>query len=451
MNVLLIMADEHRRDALGCAGHPVVQTPRLDALARSGTRFGNAYCNSPLCVPSRASFATGTPVHQTVAWDNGKPYSGGLPSFGQTLSEQGVQVVTVGKLHFDADADTGFSDRRVMRASKMDLEGLRRNPVRARPDGRNRILEAGRGDHWEASTEAETAAAIEFLREEAPHAEKPWVLWLNYLPPHFPLIAPESFLSLYPEDEIGDPIDFPSAAHHPVLEELRLHFDVNRIDIHSARRARAAYYALCSFVDAHVGRVMAALTESGLEDQTLVIYTSDHGEMLGDHELWWKSAMYEPCVGIPLLMRGPAVSPDTIIDTPVSLLDVTATIADAVGVQKPSHWWGQSLLPAARKEQPLPADRAVFSEYHAHGVSHAIFMLRKGRFKYVHYVGSPAQLFDLEQDPHEMDNLALKPQFQSVARELQDELRSLADLERLDEQAHRDQEMRLRQNPIFKD
>ena len=104
MNVLLIMADEHRRDALGCAGHPVVQTPRLDALARSGTRFGNAYCNSPLCVPSRASFATGTPVHQTVAWDNGKPYSGGLPSFGQTLSEQGVQVVTVGKLHFDADA-----------------------------------------------------------------------------------------------------------------------------------------------------------------------------------------------------------------------------------------------------------------------------------------------------------------------------------------------------------
>lgn len=449
MNVLLIMADEHRRDALGCAGHPVVETPHLDALARSGTRFANAYCNSPLCVPSRASFATGMLAHETGAWDNGKPYAGGLPSWGKVLDGQGVQVVTVGKLHFDAEADTGFADQRCKRAPKIDLEGLRRNPVRARPGGRRRILEAGAGDRWREATEAETATAIEFLRGEAPRSEKPWVLWLNYLPPHFPLIAPEDFLRLCPDDRVDDPFDFPSAERHPALEELRLHFETGGIDIQSARRARAAYYALCSFVDAHVGRVLAALTESGVEDQTLVVYTSDHGEMLGDHELWWKSAMYEPSAGVPLLMRGPGVMPNAIVDAPVSLLDVTATIADAVGLPKPSHWRGQSLLPALRGERPLPADRAVFSEYHGHGVSRAIFMLRKGRYKYVHYVGGPAQLFDLDRDPREMDNLALNPPFQSVMRELRDELRSVADPEKLDEEARRDQEARLERAADF--
>ncbi|HEY4382918.1 MAG TPA: sulfatase-like hydrolase/transferase, partial [Ktedonobacteraceae bacterium] len=418
MNVLFIMSDEHRRDAMGCSGHPLVRTPNLDALAEQGTRFTNAYCNSPLCIPSRASFATGLHVHEIAYWDNDKPYSGTPDSWGSYLDEHGVKVVTVGKLHFDPAQSNGFTDQRCPRKVSNDPAGLFRNPVRQRKQARQRFTEVGAGDFWTHNTEQETQTAIDFLSQEAGSGEKPWVLWLSYLPPHFPLIAPQRFYDLYPEEAVDLPYDYPSADHHPALEELREHFAGRNLDEATLRRTRAAYYGMVSFIDEQIGRVLRVLKESGHAEDTLIIYTSDHGEMLGDHELWWKSAMYEQSAAIPLIMAGPSIARGAVRNDPTSLIDLTSTIADAVGLEPHQNWRGRSLLPVAEGREHRAETEIIFSQYHGHGVSHGIFMIRKGRFKYIYYPFFPAQLFDMENDPREMHNLATDANYAAVLAEL---------------------------------
>lgn len=422
LNVLLIMSDEHRRDAMGCSGHPVVQTPYLDNLAREGTRFTNAYCNSPLCIPSRASFATGRHVHEIEYWDNDKPYSGTPNSWGSYLDERGVKVVTIGKLHFDPSKTNGFMDQRYPRQTGNDPAGLYREPVQKREQARSRFEEAGSGDSWVQSTELETQAAIDFIANEAGQQESPWVLWLNYLPPHFPLIAPPSFYDLYPEDRVDLPYDYPSKEHHPAMEELRNHFDGRNLDESILRRTRAAYYGLVTYIDNQIGRVVQALKQSGLAENTLIVYTSDHGELLGDHELWWKSAMYEQSVGIPLIMAGPTIARNAVRSDPISLIDLAPTIAEAVGVAPDPVWQGRSFLSVAQGQEYRPVSESILSQYHAHGVSHGIFMIRKGRFKYIYYPSFPAQLFDLDADPLEMHDLSTVSDYASIMAELHAEL-----------------------------
>jgi choline-sulfatase len=444
MNILLIMSDEHRRDALGSAGHPLVQTPNLDALSEQGVRFTNAYCNSPLCVPSRASFATGLHVHEVENWDNGKPYTGAPQSWGNYLGEAGVQVVTVGKLHFDPAHKNGFDDqRRPTKQNSLDGGGLHRTPVRKQPQSRQRFDEVGSGDFWFDSTEHETEAAIDFITNEAGREGKPWALWLNYLPPHFPLIAPRPFYDLYPEDAVDFPYDNPSAAHHPALEEFREYFDSRDLDEATLRRTRSAYYGLVSYIDHQIGRVVQALQESGQAEDTLIIYTSDHGESLGDHDLWWKCSMYEQSAGVPLIMAGPSIPRGEVRTDPVSLIDLTATLADALGQKPHPSWQGRSLLPVAQGKESLGDDAVVFSQYHAHGVSHGIFMIRKGPFKYVYYPQFPAQLFNLENDPQELHDLSTDATYASVLAELHTELTHIVNPEEVDEKALSDQRKRL--------
>ncbi|HTK11248.1 MAG TPA: sulfatase-like hydrolase/transferase [Ktedonobacteraceae bacterium] len=450
MNILLIMSDEHRRDLMGCAGHPLVQTPNLDALSAQGVRFANAYCNSPLCVPSRASFATGLHVHETENWDNAKPYAGTHPSWGKYLSEAGVQVVTVGKLHFDPASDTGFADQRRPTKMSRDGGGLHRSPVQRQAKARERFNDVGAGDFWFDRTEKETEAAIDFIAHEAGREGKPWALWLDYVPPHFPLVAPRPFYDLYPEDAVDLPYDNPSAEHHPALEEMRTYFDGRNIDEATLRRTRAAYYGLVSYIDHQVGRVVQALQESGQAEDTLVIYTSDHGESLGDHDLWWKCTMYEQSVGVPLIMAGPSIPRGEVRTEPVSLIDVTATLADALGQVPPPSWQGRSLLPIAQGKERRGDDEVVFSQYHAHGVSHGIFMIRKGQFKYVYYPHFPAQLFNLENDPRELHDLAIDASYAPVLADLHAALTRIVNPEEVDERALADQRKRLQELEALK-
>lgn len=445
MNVLMIMTDEHRKDATGCAEHPWVKTPNIDRLARKGVRFTNAYCNSPICIPSRASFATGRYVHEIECWENATPYQGVPHSWGHYLSQQGISVTTIGKLDFLAGADDGFKDQRFPQHRKPpgDIEGLYRDVVQKRADARDRITEAGIGDKYIPSTERETSEAIRFLKEEAPGKEEPWVLWLNYLPPHFPLIAPEEYYKMYPESQVDLPFDNPSTDGHPILNELRYHFDGQNVDDETLRRTRSAYYGLCSFIDDHIGRVLQALQESGLEEDTLIIYTSDHGEPLGDHDLWWKCMMYEEGAGIPLILSGKNIPRGLTVDTPVSLVDVTATIADAVGIEPHPEWKGESILSVIESDNPEVQERIIFSEYHAHGTSHGMFMIRKGRYKYVYYPANPAQLFDLQIDPKEMNNLANTKEYIKIREELDRELRKIVDPDAVDAKALSDQKNKL--------
>ncbi|MEF2246729.1 sulfatase-like hydrolase/transferase [Paenibacillus sp. IITD108] len=442
VNVLLIMSDEHRRDAMGCMGHSVVKTPNLDRLAQNGSLFTSAYCNSPLCGPSRSSFITGKYVHEIGCWDQNHHYTGEPQSWGAYLKEHRVSVTTVGKLDFFEGVEGGFSDqrlvkhRRKMQQQQVQVEAKLDHAAgkqAARSFGSIELERSGPGDYWTKSVEAETAAALRFLRNEAPGKETPWVLWLNYLPPHFPLVAPASYYAMYPTEQIDMPYDHPTSDNHPVTAQLREHIGMNEVDEEMVRRARAAYYGLCSYIDDHIDKVLQALEEVGLIEDTLIIYTSDHGEHLGDHELWWKNHLYEQAAGIPLIISGGGVSRN-IVNTPVSLLDLSATIVDAVGLPPFSVGRGRSLLPLCQGEYSKEwAERAVFSEYHGHGTTNSMYMIRKGKYKYIYYPNNPPQLFNLETDQREMTNLAEQQSCRDIVQQLHSELLNILDPDLVDE------------------
>lgn len=446
-NVLLIMSDEHRPDALGCAGHPTVRTPALDGLAAEGTRFASTYCSSPLCAPSRASLATGRYVHETGHWDNATPYDGTPRSWGHHFSERGVEVTTVGKLDFEPDVDDGFDDQRIVsHRESPDVNGLYRDPPIRRENARDRILAAGPVEEtvwYREHEDAKTAEAIDVLESKAASDDAaPWVLNVNYILPHFPLEVESSYYDIYPPEEVDLPIDNPAADDHPILEELRDHFDGRDVDEAVLRRTRAAYYGLCTALDDYVDRLLSTLDRLGLADDTLVVYTSDHGEPLGDHEIWWKCCMYEQSVGVPLIVRGPGVEEGALVEHPTSLLDLVPTVADGVGIEPDQNWRGRSLLPVVAGDHEADPDRTVFSEYHAHGTSRGMFMLRRERYKYVYYPENPDQLFDLDADPEETNNLAADSEYEDLRAEFESELRTIIDPDAVDRRARRDQERR---------
>jgi len=448
-NVLLIFSDEHRPDATGYAGHDLVETPALDRLAADGTRFVNAYCPSPLCAPCRGSFTTGRYVHEVGTWDNAASYDGTGPNWPEHCSARGVHTASVGKLDFQPGVEVFDEQLRPHHRGSPDVNGLERDPPNVRENARERILAAGPADEpggHERGDAEHVDAATEWLHERADGDGRPWVLSVNFTLPHFPLTAQREYYDRYPEDAVDLPVDYPAADDHPIVEELRDHFDGRDVPEDVLRRTRVAYYALCTELDDNVGRLLAALAATGLDEETLVVYISDHGEPLGDHETWWKCNMYEPSAGVPLLMAGPGVE-NGVEETPVSLLDVVPTIAETAGVEPDPGWQGTSLWPAARGE--AFERRPVLSEYHAHGTSRGAFMLREGRYKYVHYPGEPAQLFDREADPEEMENLADDPDHAAVRERLHEALvaRVDPDPETVDRRAREDQRER-KERPV---
>lgn len=447
-NLLYLFSDEHNRDMSGCYGHPVVQTPNLDQLAEQGVRFTNAYCNSPICVPSRASLATGRYVHQIGAWDNAQPYVGAQPSWGHRLVEAGHHVTTVGKLHYRKVGDpSGFPDQRLamhVKDGEGDIYSLVREDMLPRHQLRARILEAGPGESdYTRFDRAVGQEAGRWLREEARQYDQPWVLFVGFVTPHFPLIAPREFFDLYPLDRVIFPPHYALAERprHPALDAHSRVFAMDdELPEETVRRAVAAYYGLCSFMDAQIGVVLAALQEAGLAEDTRIIYTSDHGDQVGAHGLWWKSTMYEGSVAVPFLMSGPDVPRGRVDDTPISLVDSFPTILEAVGVEpKPEDrdLPGTSLWPIARGE--ASPKRTIFSEYHAVGSERAYFMVRVDQYKYVYYPGNRPQLFDLQADPGESVDLASDPAYAAVLARCDAELRRIIDPEEVDRQAHADQ------------
>lgn len=451
-NVLFIFSDEHSPHALGCYGNSAVKTPHLDTLAAGGTRFANAYCNVPLCVPSRASLATGRYAHTLSAWDNASPYTGAeAPSWGHRLTAHGHQVTTIGKLHYRRVEDpTGFPDQRLpmhVVEGIGDIYGCLRGEMPVRQQNRRQVLGAGPGDHPYARYDRAVAeAAVRWLRDEAPRHARPWVLFVSFANPHFPLVAPAGYFRLYDHGALPMPVAWrpDEWAHHPVLDLRRrqqaLEEPVNPRDV---QRALAAYYGKVTFLDEQVGRVLCALRESGADENTLKIYASDHGNMLGEHGLWWKSCMYEGSVGIPMILAGPGALQGKVVHTPVSLVDCVPTLIEALDVDaspEDADLPGSSLLGIIRDGDPR---RTVFSEYHAIFSPSGIFMLRDDRYKYVHYVGYPSQLFDMRSDPHELVDLAGDPSHADVVAAFDGSLRALINPEEVDRKARADQQRRI--------
>ena len=450
-NLLLIMSDEHSRRVLGCYGHGMIKTPNLDRLATRGVRFTDCYCNSPICVPSRASFHTGRYTHQIRFWGNGQPYDGSVPSWAHRVREAGHCVTAIGKLHFRSPQDdNGFSEE-LMPLHVVDgigdPAGMIRRPLPVRKAALNLARDAGRGDSdYQRYDDAITGAACDWLRSRTRPQAKPWVLFVSLVCPHFPLIARSEWYNLYPEGRVPRPALYDQAERptHPFVAAIRESQIYDKgFDEQKLRRAIAAYFGLVSFVDHNVGRVLEALEETGLGNATRVIYTSDHGDNLGTRGLWGKSNMYEESAGVPLIMAGPEIPRGVVCREPVSLVDGFPTILDCVGVVRHAHERdlpGTSLFDLVRG---TTARRTIMSEYHAAGAATGAFMIRKGAYKYVHYVGMPPQLFDLDDDPQETRDLGQDANYRGVVRDCETALRRIVDPEAVDREAFGDQEQRL--------
>lgn len=448
-NLLLLLSDEHAGRALGIAGHPIVKTPNLDNLAARGTWFSNAYCNVPVCVPSRASLATGRYAHQIGSWDNAMPYRGQPQGWAHALRAAGYATRSIGKLHYRApEDDVGFEIQDIpmhVKNGKGDLLGSIREPKPpVRGAGRALAERIGAGETNTIRYDRKvTARAISFLRDLARNPDRPFALQVGFVAPHFPFIAPEAFFSLYnpselPLPKLSHPDDQP---HHPWLDALRASFVTDTFFTDEKRRiAMAAYYGLCSFVDHNVGQILVALEKTGLSDSTDVIYMSDHGDNLGARGLWQKNTLYEESAHVPLIMTGRQLvsRPGRRVKTAVSLIDVATTVLAVAGCSKPDECPGQNLAEIA--DTPDDPDRLVFAEYHGAGSISGAFMIRWRNFKYIYYAGGlPPMLFDLQADPEELNDLGTAKKHVPIRDKMHGFLTSVTDPEATDARAKADQ------------
>jgi len=446
-NLLVLVADELRRDALGCMGHPLVRTPCLDALAAGGAVFEKAYTPSPICVSARAALATGQYVHRTGHWDSAAPYAGAPASWMHRVRQTGAEVVSFGKLHFRSAADDNGFSREVLPMHVAGGLGWTVGLLRQDPPPFEAAAElaadVGGGESAYCLYDRKVAgAAADWLSQRRAGAA-PWAAFVSFVSPHYPLRAPQPFFDLY------DPARMPLPDHrrvpdHPELRRLAGFFDYDRhFDDAGRRLATAAYLGLVSFLDDCIGRVLAALDAAGQRQSTLVVFLSDHGEMLGEHGFWTKSVMYEASVGIPLILAGPGVPPGRRVGTPVSLIDLSPTAGRLFGQDDLDALPGTSLIGLAAA--PDDPQRTAFSEYHDGGSSTGAFMVRWDRWKYVHYAGWPPQLFDLESDPQEIEELSHSsaPCARAALAEGERRLRALCDPEAVNARAFADQKRRI--------
>ncbi|MEX0304788.1 MAG: sulfatase-like hydrolase/transferase [Leisingera sp.] len=454
-NLLILISDEHRKDAMGCAGHPIVKTPNLDALAARGAHFTNAYTPSPMCVPTRASIACGDHVHRIRHWDSASPYDGSIRSWMRHLRDQHIETVSIGKLHFrSGEDDNGFSEEilpmHVVGGVGWPV-GLLRETLPDYDSAAELAADVGVGTSTYTDYDLDiTAAAEDWLQAKA-GAEKPWAAFVSLVSPHYPLTCPEEYYNMYDPARVDLPVGYADRfrPEHSELKNVAGFFDYDRyFDEQKMREAKTAYYGLTSFMDNCVGRILAALEASEQAENTVIVYVSDHGDMMGDQGFWTKQVMYEQSAGVPMIVAGPGVPEGRTVATGASLIDLAATAIEVTGAL---HDTDSSALPGVSLRALANADddpeRTVFSEYHDGGSTTGTFMVRWQQWKYVHYVGHPPQLFNLAADPDELQNLAAArpgdPEVLAALSEGRRRLLEICDPEAVNAQCFADQKARI--------
>jgi choline-sulfatase len=433
-NVIVIMTDEHAPQFSSVYGNMGITTPNLNRLASNGITFENAYCPAPLCVPSRMSFMTGLYPHKNDIFDNGCSLPSDQITWAHIFRQNGYDVVLDGRMHFiGKDQMHGFSSRPVPERShtNMTLEHSYDDGL-IDSQSENRIRESGEGDSVVVNYDRKvTAAAKDFLKERSrDKSNNPFALCIGYIAPHFPLICPHEFFSLYYPDRVSPPqipIQPPEKIHQ-VDTMLRHYFSLNReYSEEEILKARAAYYGLVTFIDDEIGKVLDEVKANGFNQNTIIVYVSDHGEMLGEHGLWWKCSFYEHSVRIPFILSLPGGhQKDIRIKENVSLLDCMPTLFELCGLSDIPTGDGESLVShiynsANKRNKP------VLSEYLGHGIIEPTRMLRFKNYKYIYVHNHSSQLFDLESDPQEMENLAGRKTVHDIEKIMSDSI--LADWE----------------------
>jgi len=433
-NILLIMSDQHDPAVSGCYGDPVVETPNMNRLAAEGVRFDACYTNSPLCVPARLSFTAGKYVSRVGAWSNRcwLP-SADYPYIATALQAGGYETFLCGKMHYDASRRYGFTDILPEAPSNYAWkhgQTPRRSAADETPDTENW---ARRAAHIHTGNESKTlnhdrlvtSRACQFLQHwPADRQDRaPFFLLVGHVAPHLPLVAPESIYRKY-RDRVPMP-DVPEGVIERLprnYKHLRYGFGLTDLDPETVKYARELYWALTDWYDQQLGQVLDALDNSAVADNTVVIYTSDHGENKGDHGLWWKNNMYEHAARVPLIVRWPQRwAPGQSRTQACSLVDVIQTLVDIGGGVCPENWDGDSMLPWLDDPDYDWKDYAV-SEYYGHSITSGFAMLRSGPWKYVYHTAAdsthPAEceLYNLETDPREFRNRAEDPDQTERAR-----------------------------------
>jgi len=422
-NILLIMADQLAPQFTGTYGHPVVKTPHMDALAARGSRFDAAYCNSPLCAPSRFSFMSGQLITRIAAYDNAAEFPASIPTFAHYLRQAGYRTCLSGKMHFvGPDQLHGFEERITTDVYPSDHAWT---PDWEMPDERidkwyhnmDSVKEAG---------EAATTFQIEYDEEVAFFARRkifeyamekvtPFCMVASFIHPHDPYVARPEWWGLYRDEDIDMPADIPAPDPHTKRLMHGIEADAVTVTDTEIRAARRAYYANTSYFDSKVGELVKALTEAGFLDNTIIIVTADHGDMLGERGLWYKMNFFEHSARVPLILAGPGVARQ-IVNMPCSLVDILPTLNDMAGIAPELGMPvdGRSLWPVATGGQDTGEE--AIGEYCAECASHPIFMIRRGALKYIHCDIDPPQLYDLAKDPEERTNLAQNPAYTAEAK-----------------------------------
>jgi choline-sulfatase len=432
-NMIILMSDEHNPFYSSVYGHPFIQTPNMQRLAAMGTVYRNTYSPSPLCLPCRSAFMAGRRVHEIETYSNcNVNLNPNFPSYGKVLSDQGVHTVHIGKTDvYDRAENMGFSELKLSGNRKLPGDtSFVRVPLFVKKGAASRANGFGvKEEAFRADTKS-VDEGIRWLNETAPTLSTPWVLVVQVVNPHFPQWNTQEFWDMYPEEDLPKYGKECESGNHPYARDLKDHFELDAFTEEQARGIRRGYYGNVTFVDRQLGRLIDLAEERGLLESTNLVYTSDHGEMLGKFGLWWKCSLYEDSARVPLIAAGPGFTAGKVVETPVDLLDLQAAMFMATGAKRPADWSGTPL-------QQIPdndPERVVFSEYHGHGTRSGAFLIRKGDWKLIYCMKAPHLLFNLKDDPDELKNVfAEHPR---KALELEAELRKICNPEAVNRRAH---------------
>jgi choline-sulfatase len=438
-NLLYIHSDQHNPYATGCYGDPLVRTPNLDALAAAGVLLENAYCPSPICVPSRMSMLTGRYPYENQVWTNSHILDSAIPTLAHAMGAGGYWPVLIGRMHaLGSDQLHGYAERLVGDHGPNHLGG--RGVDHGMLTGtagpaRVSLEKSGHGQSaYQVHDEDVAAAAVDYLnrlgaKKRAGQAAEPFSLSVGFMLPHQPFVARREDYEYYYQNIFPPRTPEPfSGDLHPHIHCWRKACGIEEVSPEETRRARAAYWALVARLDILIGQILQALRANDLEGNTLIAYTSDHGEQVGEHGLWWKQTFYEDSVKVPAMLSWPGHLPRGLrLERVVSALDLNATMLDALGCPALPHSRGRSLLPLLRDPGGAQWEEVAFSEFcldaagsggpfPEEGVMQR--MVRRNEWKLNYYHGQPCQLFNLKEDPRETRDLASHPACRKIVEEL---------------------------------
>ena len=417
-NILILMADQMAPSALPVYGHPFVKAPNIARLAEGGVVFDSAYCNSPLCAPSRFSFLSGVLPSRIGAYDNACEFPADQPTIAHDLRYRGYRTILAGKMHFvGPDQLHGFEERLTTDIYPADF-GWTPDWTRFadRPSwyhSMDSVLTAGpcvRTNQLDYDEEVGFVTRRKLFEIARGKDERPFFMVMSLTHPHDPFAIPARYWDLYDDADIPPPrVRIARADQDPHSLRLRhvCGMDLDRVTDAQVQRARRAYYGAISFVDEQIGSVLQALDESGLADDTIILLIGDHGEMLGERDLWYKMNFFEGGARVPMIVHAPGRFEPSRVAASVSLVDLLPTLGDLAGGELPDAMTperdGTSLLPHLLGET---GKDEVLGEYLGEGAIAPMVMIRRGTMKFIHSPADPDQLFDLAADPDELRNLA---------------------------------------------